>query len=72
MDLQQLEKEALKNALLTILAMTVSGSMILLFMGWLISRLILTPLTEIQLAIANHEQQKTLDLKTFPDNEIGF
>lgn len=58
MDLQQLEKEALKNALLTILAMTVSGSMILLFMGWLISRLILTPLTEIQLAIANHEQQK--------------
>ncbi|MBD2148818.1 response regulator [Pseudanabaena sp. FACHB-1277] len=72
MDLQKMEKEALKNALWAILAMSFSGITILMFMGWLIRRLVLSPIAKIQLAIADDEKQERFALPVLPDNEIGF
>jgi len=72
MDLQKLEKEALRNALWAILAMSFSGITILIFMGWLIRRLVLSPIAKIQLAIADDEKQERFALPVLPDNEIGF
>ena len=72
MDLQALENEALKNASWAILAMSFSGGLILLFMGWLIRQLVLSPLAKIQLAIADSEKQEKFVLPALPNNEIGF
>ncbi|MFM7888703.1 MAG: hypothetical protein ACKPCM_18875 [Pseudanabaena sp.] len=51
LDLQEMGREALQNALLAILAMTISTGLILAFMGWLIRKLVLAPLEKIHLAI---------------------
>ncbi|MEY3305080.1 MAG: hypothetical protein RLZZ139_3453, partial [Cyanobacteriota bacterium] len=72
MDLQALENESLKNALWAILAMSFSGVVILIFMGWLIRQLVLSPLSKIQLAIADSEKQEKFVLPVLPNNEIGF
>lgn len=72
MDLQALENEALKNALWAILAMSFSGVVILIFMGWLIRQLVLSPLAKIQLAIVDSEKQEKFILPVLPNNEIGF
>lgn len=52
--------------------MTVSAVMILIFMSWLIQRLILTPLAQINRAIMQAEHQDNFYLPILPDNEIGF
>jgi|GEM_PF-567134 len=72
MDLQALENEALKNALWAILAMSFSGVVILIFMGWLIRQLVLSPLAKIQLAIVDSEKQEKFVLPVLPNNDIGF
>ncbi len=72
LDLQQIEQEALQNALLAILVMAISMGVILVFMGWLIRKLVLAPLAKIHLAIKDSEQRGDFDAPQLPPNEIGF
>jgi signal transduction histidine kinase/CheY-like chemotaxis protein/PAS domain-containing protein len=72
LDLQQIEQEALQNALLAILVMAISMGLILVFMGWLIRKLVLAPLAKIHLAIKDSEQRGDFDAPQLPPNEIGF
>ncbi len=72
LDLQQIERDALQNALLSILVMAISMGLILVFMGWLIRKLVLAPLAKIHLAIKDSEQRENFDLPQLPPNEIGF
>jgi HAMP domain. len=51
---------------------TVSALLILVFMSWLIRRLVLSPLDKINLAIIQSEGQDVFYLPTLPNNEISF
>ncbi|MGB7711648.1 MAG: response regulator [Microcoleus sp.] len=72
MDLQKMEQDALQSALSSILTMAVSALLILVFMSWLIRRLVLSPLDKINLAIIQSEGQDVFSLPTLPNNEISF
>ena len=72
MDLQQMEKEALQSVLSAIVMMAVSTVLILVFMGWLIRRLVISPLFEINQAITQSESLGSFSLPALPNNEISF
>jgi hypothetical protein len=71
MDLQEIERELLQNTIFSIVVSTVSTLLILVCIGWLISRLVLSPLRKIQLAIVNSESDQKIVLPALPNNEIG-
>jgi signal transduction histidine kinase/CheY-like chemotaxis protein len=72
MNLQEMEEDALQGALSLVWVLIISGGMILLFMGWLIQHLVLSPLDKINGAIAKSEHQEKFLLPRLPNNEIGF
>jgi signal transduction histidine kinase/ActR/RegA family two-component response regulator len=72
MNLQEMEQDALQGALSLVWVLIISGGMILLFMGWLIQHLVLSPLDKINGAIAKSEHQEKFLLPRLPNNEIGF
>ena len=71
MDLQEIEGGLLRNTLFTIFVSTVSTALIIICIAWLIRRLVLIPLTKIQIAIANSEGNQEIILPALPNNEIG-
>ena len=71
MDLQEIEGGLLRNTLFTIIISTVSTALIIICIAWLIRRLVLIPLTKIQIAIANSEGNQEIILPALPNNEIG-
>ena len=71
MDLQEIESELLQNTIFSIVVSTVSTLLILVCIVWLIRRLVLIPLTKIQLAIAISEGSQEISLPALPNNEIG-
>ena len=71
MDLQEIEGGLLRNTLFTIIVSTVSTALIIICIAWLIRRLVLIPLTKIQIAIANSEGNQEIILPALPNNEIG-
>jgi PAS domain S-box-containing protein len=71
LDLQEIEGGLLRNIIFTILVSTVSTALIIICIVWLIRRLVLIPLTKIQLAIAISEGSQEISLPALPNNEIG-
>lgn len=71
LDLQEIEGGLLRNIIFTILVSTVSTVLIIICIAWLIRRLVLIPLTKIQIAIANSEGNQEIILPALPNNEIG-
>ena len=71
MDLQEIERGLLQNTIFSIGVSTVSTVLILICIGFLISRLVLSPLKKIQTAIDNSEGDHKINLPALPNNEIG-
>ena len=72
MDLQEIEQELLRNTIFSIVVITVGTALIIVCIGWLIRRLVLSPLKKIQLAIVNSESAQEIVLPALPNNEIGI
>ncbi len=72
MNIQEMERDALQNVLLSVVPISIGTGLILLLVSWIIHRLVIHPLTNIQLAIAESEQKGEFHLPPLPANEIGF
>jgi signal transduction histidine kinase/DNA-binding response OmpR family regulator len=72
LDLDQLERETWRNFRSSVLTMAAGTGIMLLFLLWLIRRLVLRPLAQLNQAVRHSEQLEGFSLPTLPPNEIGF
>lgn len=72
MDLAKMEQDTLRSFVSSTITMTVGTIIILLFLGWLIQKLVLRPLAKLNQAITKSNQTEDFLLPDLPHDEIGF
>lgn len=72
MDLAKMEQETWRSFLSSTMTMAVGTVIILLFLGWLIQKLLLRPLAKLNQAISQSNQTEDFLLPDLPNDEIGF
>ncbi|NMF57685.1 sensor histidine kinase [Pseudanabaena yagii] len=72
MDLAKMEQDTLRSFVSSTITMTVGTIIILLFLGWLIQKLVLRPLAKLNQAITQSNQTEDFLLPDLPHDEIGF
>ncbi len=72
MDLAKMERDTLRSFVSSTITMTVGTIIILLFLGWLIQKLVLRPLARLNQAITQSNQTEDFLLPDLPNDEIGF
>ncbi len=72
MDLEKMEQETWRSFLSSTITMAVGTIIILLFLGWLIQKLVLYPLDKLNHAITQSNQTEDFLLPDLPNDEIGF
>ncbi len=72
MDLAKMERDTLRSFVSSTITMAVGTIIILLFLGWLIQKLVLRPLAKLNQAITQSNQTEDFLLPDLPHDEIGF
>lgn len=72
MDLAKMEQDTLRSFVSSTITMAVGTIIILLFLGWLIQKLVLRPLAKLNQAITQSNQTEDFLLPDLPHDEIGF
>lgn len=77
MDLGQMEKETWQSFRASMITMAIGTGAILIFLGWLIRKLLLRPLAKLNRAITESNQTASNQIEDFvlpklPNDEIGF